>query len=173
MSGENVPSSTENAEPQAVIDATQTQEGQKAVTDEALESLREMQENAGQMSEITKEEETLVADFFNFLMTVLKPFTKTLEITVSALPKKYSERASKAYLYLTGQLILVYQNGEAEILNLTEPDNYEILIEITGEIMQKLKAIINSHKSKAEKRVNFLMTITKELQKVANIFAEK
>jgi hypothetical protein len=165
MSGEHAPPTTENSNPQVTIGTS--------TTDSALESLREMLENIGQMSEMAKEEETLVADFFSFLTQILASFTKTLEISASALPQKYREQVGKAYLYLTGQLILVYRNGEAEILNLMEPDNYDILVEIAGEIMLKLKSVIDSYKSKTEKRVNFLLAITKELQKVATVFAEK
>jgi len=165
MSGEQAQPTAENVASQLAVEASEP--------NQALESLKGILENVGQMSEMAKEEESLVADFFSFLRQILTNFSKTLEITVSALPVKYRERTGKAYLYLTGQLILVYRNGEAEILNLTEPDNYDILIEITGEIMSKLKSAVDSYRSRTEKRVNFLMAITKELQKVAMVFSEK
>lgn len=169
MTEETASPSVEKAE----SEAAPMQEGQKPPTaEEALEFLKEMHENAGQMSEIVKEEETLVIEFFGSLLKILKPFGRTLDIAVSSLPKGYGERVSKAYLYLSGQLVLVYKNGEVEILNLSDTENREILIEIMGEIMLKLKSMIDSYKSKAEKRVNFLMSITKELQKVAKAFAE-
>jgi hypothetical protein len=105
------------------------------------------------------------------LIKILKPFGKTLEISASSLPEQYDGRISKAYLYLTGQLVLVYKNGEVEVLNLADQENHEVLIEITGEIMMKLKSVISSHRSKTEKRVKFLMAVTKELQKVAEVFS--
>lgn len=141
--------------------------------EQTAEVLKEIQENAGQVSELTSEEETLVREFFNFLVRILKPFGKTLEISASSLPESYNGRISKAYLYLTGQLVLVFTNGEVEILNLTDQENHQVLVEITGEVMIKLKAIVTSHKSKAEKRVKFLMSMTKGLQKVAEVFAEE
>lgn len=141
--------------------------------EQTIEALKEIQENAGQISELSSEEETLVREFFNFLVRILKPFGKTLEISAVSLPDGYSGRTNKAYLYLTGQLVLVFTNGEVEILNLVEQENHQILIDITGEIMAKLKIMIMSSKSKTEKRVKFLMQMTKGLQKVADVFVEE
>ena len=140
--------------------------------EQTIEALKEIQENAGQISELSSEEETLVREFFDFLVKILKPFGRTLEISAVSLPDGYSGRISKAYLYLTGQLVLVFTNGEVEILNLVEKENHQILIDITGEIMAKLKIMITSSKSKTEKRVKFLMQMTKGLQKVADVFVE-
>jgi hypothetical protein len=162
---------TENAH--AIIDATPKKEKHELGEKEALDSLREMQENVGQMSELAKEEENLVKEFFNSLHLILKPFSKTLEISVLSLPENYIGRVNKAYMYLTGQLVLVYVNGEVEILNLADQENLNILIGITGEIMTKLKLMMDSHRVETEKRVKFLMSVTKELQKVAKIFSEQ
>jgi hypothetical protein len=163
-------STQKEAQPQAVIDATPTSETPKADEEGTLASLREMQENVGQMSELAKEEENLVKEFFDFLLRILKPLSKTLEISVSSLPRNYRGQVNKAYLYLTGQLVLVCNSGEVEILNLADQENHGILIEITSDVMMKLKMIIDSCKSETEKRVKFLMSVTKELQKVAKVF---
>lgn len=90
-----------------------------------------MQEKAGQMSETEMEEDNLVNEFFNSLLKILKPFSKTLEISVASLPESYSEQICKAHLYLTGQLVLVYRNGQVEILNLADKENHELLVQIT------------------------------------------
>jgi hypothetical protein len=163
----------QNVEPKIVVDATPTPEKLKNGEEEAVGFLNEMQENAGQISELTAEEDNLVTKFFSSLLKILKPFGKTLEISASALPEGYRGRVIKAYLYLTGQLVLVYTSGEAEILNLADQENHDVLVEITGEIMLQLKSIINSYKSRIEKRVKFLMSITKDLQKIAEVFSEK
>jgi len=173
MSKETATSTVDDVESQAIIDATPTTEEQKTTKEEAVEFLKEIQGSAGQISEIVMEEENLVTEFFSSLLKILKPFGKTLEISVSSLPEIYNERVGKSYLHFNGELVLVYKNGEIEILNLEDQKNHEILVEITGEIMQKLKSIINSYKSKIEKRIKFLMPITKELQKVAKVFSEE
>jgi hypothetical protein len=164
---------TQDAKPQIVIDATPTDEKQKGSEEQWAESLKDMQENAGQIAELAAEEANVVTRFFSSLLKIMKPFGKTLEISASALPENYNGRISKAYLYLTGQLVLVYTNGEVEILNLADQENHDVLVKITDEIMVKLKSVINEYKAKTEKRVRFLMSITKELQKVAEVFSEK
>jgi hypothetical protein len=173
MTQESASSTTRDAAPQITVDATPAKESEKTTKEEAVEFLKEMQEKAGQISETEMEEENLVNEFFNSLLKILKPFSKTLEISVSSLPERYSDQISKAHLYLTGQLVLVYRNGEVEILNLTDKENREVLVEITGEIMVNLKSVIDSYRSRTEKRVKFLMSITKELQKVAKVFSEE
>jgi len=168
MGEQSASSTVENG---VAVEATPAKE--KVEKEESVEFLKEMQEKAGQISESEMEEENLVNEFFSSLLKILKPFGKTLEISVSSLPEGYNGQLSKAHLYLTGQLVLVYKNGQVEILNLADKENHELLVEITGEIMAKLKSIIDSYKSKTEKRVKFLMPITRELQKVAKVFAEE
>ncbi len=162
-----------DVQPQIAVDVTPAQESQKISEEEAIEVLKAMQENVGQMSELEEEEENLVNEFFNSLLKILKPFGKTLEISVSSLPRSLSEQVSKAYLHLTGQLVLLYTNGDVSILNLADRKNHQVLIEISGEIMMKLKSIVESCKSETEKRVRFLLSITKELQKVAKVFTKE
>jgi len=158
---------------QVIIDTTPRKEKQELDEKEALDSLREMQENVGQVSELAKEERTLVKEFFNSLQSILKPFSKTLEISVLSLPENYVGRVNKAYMYLTGQLVLVYVNGALEILNLVDQENLNILIGISGEIMTKLKLVVESHRIETEKRIKFVTSMTMELQKVAKTFSEQ
>lgn len=162
----------QNIEPQAIIEAT-PKENKKLSADEAIEHLKAIQENAGQISELEKEEENLINEFFNTLVKILKPFCKTIEIPADSLPEEYSTRVSKAYLNFNGQLTLIYKHGKMETIDLSERENREIIMEIAGDVMASLESIINSYKSKIEKRVKFLMPVTKELQKIAKVFAEK
>jgi hypothetical protein len=172
MSEEGAAPAVENGETQIIVSATSMEENQK-VSEEALEFLKEIQENAGQIFEIIKEEENVVAEFFNSLLKILRKFAKVLQIPVSSLSESYGKQVSKAYLYPNGQLVLVYEDAEAELINLKEQDNHEILVAIAGGIMMELRSIINSYKARAEKRVKFLLSITKELQKVAKVFMEE
>lgn len=172
MTEEDAAPSVGNSETQIIV-STATEDEDQKVSEEALEFLKEIQENAGQISEIIKEEENLVAEFFNSLLKILRRFSEALQIPVSSLSKIYGKPLSKAYLYPNGQLVLVYENAEAELLNLTEQSNHDILVAIIGEIMMELRSLINSYRAKAEKRVKFLLSVTKELQKVAKVFAEE
>lgn len=173
MSKESDSTTPQTAEPPTVIDASLTTENQKIGKEDAMEFLNEIQENAGQISELKMEEENIVNEYLSCLLTIIKPFSKTLEISVNSLPEKYNQRISRAYLHITGQMALVYKNGEVEILNLANQENHKLLVDITGEIMLKLRSVINSYKSETENRVKFLISVTKELQKVAKVFLDE
>ncbi len=159
--------------PPIIIDSTPASEDHGIREAETLSFLKEMQENVGQMSELVKEEENVVKEFFNLLAQILKAFSKTLEISPSTLPAEYVGRINKACLNTAGELVLVYLNGQVEVLSLKEQENYETLNHIAGEIMMKLRVLIVSYKSDAERRVRFLMAITRELQKIAKVFTEQ
>ena len=118
------------------------------------------------------EEENLVKEFFNALLQIMKPFTKTIQISISSLPERYREQIAKAHLRIDGQLVLVLKDGDLQILDLQEKENRQLLVEITGEIMARLEAIIEAYKSRIENRIKFLLPITQELQQVAKVFSE-
>ena len=172
MSQEQSSSTSEEPLPGVTLDATPTEDSKKVEKEEATEFLKEMGEAAGQISETENEEENLVKEFFSSLFKILKPFSKTLEISVSSLPRDWARQTIRAHLHVNGQLVIVRKNGDVEMLDLQEKDNRRLFIDITGEITAQLKSIIDSYKSKAEKRVEFLLPITKELQKIAQVFSE-
>jgi len=162
-----------NVEKQASAEATPTPVGVRTGKDEALKALRELQENAGQITEFEIEEKNLVNEFFSSLLKILETFGKNLELSVSSLPENYAGRTSKAYLYPVAQLVLVNRDSEVEIVDLAKKENRELLVEIIGEIMLKMKTAVEAYKAKTEERVNFLMPVTEELQKVAKVFSEE
>ncbi|MBS7615917.1 hypothetical protein KEJ45_01805 [Candidatus Bathyarchaeota archaeon] len=162
---------SQTIEPQAIITATPI-EDKASKGETAIERLKGIQENVGQMFELAKEEGTLVNEFFNTLATVLKPFCEVLEVAVSSLPKIYQTRAIKAFLDRHGRLILVNKNGEVETLDLTEQRNHDVVVAIVDDVVAKLETLLNAQRSKVEKRVKFLTSVTKELQKIAKVFAE-
>jgi len=164
---------THETAPEVTLNSEELDEKKETSKKESVEFLRQIQEKAGQISENELEEESLVNEFFSSLIKILRPFTKTLEIAVSSLPGNYRKQTNKAHLHIGGQLVLVQQNNEVEIVNLVDKENRELLVEITGDILAKLKTLIDLHKAETEKRVNFLMSVTQELQKVARVFSQE
>ncbi|MCK4434501.1 hypothetical protein KAU92_03340, partial [Candidatus Bathyarchaeota archaeon] len=81
MTEESASPTTEEVTPKIIVDATPPKESK-----EAAEFLKDIQEKAGQISESEMEEDNLVNEFFNSLLKILKPFSKTIEIPVSSLP---------------------------------------------------------------------------------------
>jgi hypothetical protein len=158
---------------QGVADATSKGEVEASTRQKAVEFLREIQENVGQISELDMEEKMLVGEFFASLLKILKRFGRNIQISALSLPSGYKKRVSHACLYPTGHLVLVYVNNKIELIDLKDPKNRIMLYEITGEVMMRLRDIINLHRSHVEKRVKFLTSITKELQQVANVFSSE
>ncbi|MCS7115645.1 MAG: hypothetical protein RMJ15_06375 [Nitrososphaerota archaeon] len=151
----------------AVIDG-----GEKSIGEEALERLKAVLENVGHMFELSKEESSLINEFFSALAVVMRPFCEVLEVSVSSLPKSFQAKAGRAFLDGNGQLIVVKKNGGVEILNLVERKNREVVVQIIDDVMAKLGDMIIEYKSRVEKRVKVLLSVTKELQSVAKIFEE-
>jgi len=172
MTEEPATSTDQESIPRITLNATSSQENGMTAKEQVEDFLRDVQEKAGQISEIEMEEENLVNEFFDSLLKILKPFSETLEISASSIPEKYGE-ISNAHICLTGQLVMVYRDGKIRILDLSDRQNHELLVEITGEIMAQLKTIIDSYRLRIEKRIKFLLPITRELQKVAKVFSEK
>lgn len=135
-----------------------------------LKTLNDIREQAGQISELTAEENMLVKEFLAALLKIMKPLARTLPISTAILPKEWGE-VSQANLDLTGQLLVLHPNGRMNSINLTEQRHRELLLKITYDIMPKLKRLVTSHRQKIEARVKFMSSITKELQNTAKAFS--
>jgi len=171
MSDRTVPSEKVETNLPAVTEANSNAQKQVISKDEIVEFLREIQENAGQISELTMEENMLVKEFFEAMLKILTPFAKNVEISVSSLPEEIRGKVSQARLDSTGYLALMYDDGKLELLNLYEQENRDVLVEISGVLLMKLRDVVNSYRKRVEKRVKFLSSITGELQKVAKVFS--
>ncbi len=137
--------------------------------------LKTIKEQVGQIAELNSEENTLVTHFCDSISAILAPFTKALEISTGALPlpTRNQWQTSKAYLHCGDRLVLIKAAGEPEILNLKEPQNHTLLVEISGEIMLQLKKTIEAQKCEAEKRVQFFMPLTKDLERIAQALKDQ
>jgi hypothetical protein len=135
-----------------------------------LEVLDDIREQTGQISELTTEEDLLVKEFLASILGIMKPLARTLPISRTILPKEWGE-VSQANLDLTGQLLVLYPNGRMRSVNLAERKYRELLLNITYDLMPKLKKLVTSHRQNIEKRVEVMSSITKELQKTAKAFS--
>lgn len=143
---------------------------EKSPLDDSLKTLNDIREETGQISELVTEENMLVAEFLKALLKIMKPLARTLPISTAILPKEWG-KVSQANLDLTGKLLILYPNERMESIELTEPLHRELLLEITHDIMPKLKRLITSHRQKIEARVKLMSSITKELQNTAKAFS--
>lgn len=133
---------------------------------ELVDSLKNVEDDIGQISELTSEEELLVAEFFASLLRLMQPFTQSIPIATSVLPE---ERGTviQASLDATGQLTLLYEDGRMELKDLSDPKLRDLMIDVIEDVMPKFKQFTGAQKKKIENRIKFLSAITKEMQKIS------
>jgi hypothetical protein len=146
-------------------DKTEKITRQKPLQD-LIDSLRSVQDDIGQMSELSAEEKTLVAEFFGALLKLMQPLAATIAVSIEALPEELGT-VVQANIDPTGHLAILHPNGQVELKNLTEEKNRDLMISVVEDIMPKFKQLTNAQKQKIEKRISFLSSITSELQKIS------
>ncbi len=143
---------------------------EKKSFNDPFEMLNEIREETGQISELVAEENVLVKEFFVAIHKIIKPFARTLPVSTALLPKELGN-ASHASLDLTGQLLILYPNGKMRLIDLKEQKHRELLINITYDVIPRLKKLVMSHRQSIESRVKFMSLVTKELQNTAKAFS--
>jgi hypothetical protein len=133
---------------------------------ELVDSLKSVEDDIGQISELTSEEELLVAEFFASLLRLMQPFTQSIPIATSVLPEEMGT-VIQASLDATGQLTLLYEDGRMELKDLSDLKLRDLMIAIIEDVMPKFKQFTGAQKKKVENRIKFLSAITKEMQKIS------
>lgn len=136
---------------------------------ELIDSLQSIQDDIGQIAELTSEEKLLVAQFFTSFLNLMEPLASAIPVTVSLLPPEYSH-AAQAYVDPTGHLAIMYNDGRMELKSLENENNRELLIAVIEDVMPKFKSLTAGQKHKIEGRIKFLTAVTKELQKISETF---
>ena len=148
------------------------QSKQAAITiEELIESLKSVQDDIGQIRELTSEEETLVTEFFESLIKLIQPLATTIQVSTEALPDEMGDIA-RASLDPTGQLMVQYRDGRMVIKNLLEEENRDLMTTVLEDVLPKLKQIFSTRREKIEGRMKFLSAVTKEIQKMSRAFSK-
>jgi hypothetical protein len=133
---------------------------------EVVDALKSVQDDIGQITELTSEEQTLVTEFLGSLMKLMQPFATTMPVSTSALPDEFGDVAS-AHVDPTGHLAIQYQDGRVELKNLGEERHRDLLVEVVQDVMPKFKQLTSAQRRKIENRIKFLSSVTKEAQKIS------
>ncbi len=167
MSQEATPSRIE-------VTASLEQEKQKKVgesMEQLLASLRSVQDDIGQICEMTSEETVLVTAFFESLSKFMAPLAPTMSVSIVALGEG-SKSAVQANVDSNGHLMILYENGRMELKNLREEANRDLMISVAKDVLPKFKQLTTLHRQKIEFRVRFLHSVTKELQRISNALSK-
>ena len=138
--------------------------------DELISSMKTLQDDVGQISELKSEEKRVVDVFFDSFLKLMQPLAKTMTVSPEALPDKLGN-VTQANVDPKGNLMLLYKNGQVEIRNLSERNERELMICVMKDVMPKFKQLTSAHRRDIENRMKFLSSVTQEIQKISKAFA--
>jgi len=142
-------------------------EGTKPLSkEEVIEILRKVKEDAGQISELSSEEDKIVKAFSLALLNLMQAFAKSIPIAPSVIPREFG-RFTHANLIPRGELLVLHGDGRMSSFSLGDELNRDLLISVIRDAMPKFNDLLAQRKSDIEKRIDFLSSITKELQNVS------
>jgi hypothetical protein len=138
--------------------------------EELISSMKSLQDDIGQISELTSEEKRVVDVFFDSFLKLMQPLAKTVPVSPAALPDGLGN-VVQANVDPKGNLMLLYPEGQVEIRNLSEKRERDLMICVMKDAMPKFKQLTSAHRRKIENRMKFLSSVTKEIQKISKAFA--
>ena len=147
----------------------QTEPGQVSLQ-ELLDSLKSLQDDIGQICELASEEKRVVAVFFESLLMLMQPLAKTMQVSPAALPEEMGN-VVQANIDPTGRLMIVYQDGQVELRDLSEETQRDLMVRVIKDVMPKFKQLTSAQRRKVEDRINFLSSVTREMQKISKAFS--
>jgi energy-converting hydrogenase A subunit M len=170
---EDEPAKTERAKSEPTKSAPAKPEPTKPpqiTLDELISSLKSLQDDIGQITELSSEEKRVVDVFFASFLTLMKPLAKTISVSPTALPNELGN-VKQANVDPKGNLMLLYQDEEVEIRNLNEKSHRDLMICVMKDVMPKFKRLTSAHRRKIEDRMKFLSSVTQEIQKISKAFS--
>jgi len=157
--------------PAPVVQAPVTRAVMPRSPDEVVETLRQLREDVGQISELSSEEGSIVAAFSIAFLQLMEPLTKALPVDAGVLPPELGA-VEKANVLPKGDLVVLFQDGRMESIDLKDAENRDLLVTVVSDVTPRFNALIAKRRSKIEKRITFLSSVTKELQSIAESLAE-
>jgi len=138
--------------------------------EDLISSLKSLQDDIGQISELTSEEKRVVDVFFDSFLKLMQPLAKTIPVSPDALPDELGN-VVQANIDPKGNLMLLYQGGQVEIKCLSEKTQRDLMIYVIKDVMPKFKQLTSAHRRKIEDRMKFLSSVTNEIQKISKAFS--
>lgn len=148
-------------------DTGQTERKKPATAEELVAALKTTGDDIGQISELTSEENLLVDQFFISLLKLMQPLAPSIPVNQLVLPAEVGD-AVQADIDPTGHLILQYNDGHVELVNLIDKKNRDLMVAVISDILPKFKNLTSAQKRKLENRIKLLSSVTKEMQKISD-----
>jgi len=131
--------------------------------DDIIGVLREIREEVIEIAELSVEEGNIVRAFSAAFLGLMSPMTKALTVDVSILPDDMGD-VEKANIMPKGELVLMYRDGRMDSLDLTMPENRDLMISVVRDVMPRFRAFVARMRERIERRIAFFSDVTKEFQ---------
>ena len=174
---EDVPDDSEGTPEEDVIeesvpDASISEEAPKPKVslpspEDVIATLKKLREDVGQIYEISSEEENIVVAFSLAFLKLMESLTRSLPVDVEILQGQLRS-AERANILPKGELVVLFRDGRMESMDLTKPENRDLLVDVVSDVMPKFNDLIGERRGRIEKRISFLADVTKELQNIAD-----
>lgn len=140
--------------------------------DEVLESLRVLKEDVTFIGELSAEEADIVDAFFLDFLKITTAFDGEIQIDVSILPLELEE-IERASVTARGGLLILFRDGHIESIDLAKSENRDLLVAVIHNALPKIAILSTRNRVMIERRLKYLTTASRELQKMASSLPER
>ena len=131
-----------------------------------LESLRKLRDDTIQVNELRDEEDRIVEALLEAFLEVMSSIPGGLPVNPELLPGEASD-VDRLSVSSSGELLILYLNGEMDAVELNDPENRDLLVEVINDVFPKVRHQIVEMRGRLEKRIVYLSTVTEELRSMA------
>ena len=141
--------------------------GMPVSAEDVVETLRRLKEDVGQIGELSEEEGSIVGAFSLAFLKLMEPLTRALPVDVGVLPAGLGA-LERANVPPRGDLVVLHRDGRMESIDLGDAENRDLLVLVVGDALPRFNQLIARRREKIEKRIDFLASVTRELQVIAD-----
>ncbi len=136
-----------------------------------LESLRKLRDDTTQVNELRDEEDRIVEALLEAFLEVMLSIPGGLPVDPELLHGEASD-VDRLSVSSSGELLILYLDGEMDAVELSDPENRDLLVEVINDVFPKVRHQIVEMRGRLEKRIVYLSTVTEELRSMAASMAD-
>ena len=136
-----------------------------------LESLRKLRDDTIQVNELRDEEDRIVEALLEAFLEVMLSIPGGLPVNPELLHGEASD-VDRLSVSSSGELLILYLDGEMDAVELSDPENRDLLVEVINDVFPKVRHQIVEMRGRLEKRIVYLSTVTEELRSMAASMAD-
>ncbi len=108
--------------------------------EEIAESFQNVSKDIAEIGKLSSEEKTAVTTFLLMLKSTLEPVASAVPISTAIIPIDYGS-VTQAHVQPSGQLLLEFENGGSRLVDLSDPRNRDLMMEVMDDFVPKFEAL--------------------------------